>query len=56
MFEVALFSGGSRDVKTAEEWCLWSDLIRSDQIPARDVGWFLAEHPDFAEWYRSTIK
>jgi hypothetical protein len=39
-----------------EQWQMWADLIRSDQMTAPEVERFLAEHPVFALWYQSQLK
>lgn len=37
------------------QFSLWLDMIRSDQMTARQVELFLADHPDFARWYCALI-
>jgi hypothetical protein len=37
-----------------DEWRMWAEMIRSDQMTAQQVMRFLNDHPDFAAWYRET--
>ena len=34
-----------------DQWPMWADMIRSDQMTHTQVHEFLDDHPDFAAWY-----
>lgn len=36
---------------TIDEWPMWADMIRSDQMSMEEVHNFFDDHPDFAAWY-----
>ena len=34
-----------------EDWSLYAEMIRSEQIPAEDLRILFVENKEFAEWY-----
>ena len=34
-----------------EDWSMWAEMIRSEQIPSNDLVELFNDNPQFAEWY-----
>jgi len=34
-----------------EDFQMWADIIRSDQVPADELNKLFEENPEFSQWY-----